>query len=135
MTAIRSLLTVDSLKLAVCLDAGMYPIEELYANSITKQILLVNMQSFQRKANLRKMAQFISIDGKNSGTRKIFTVKDARHTDQSDTLFVLNSFIKWIIRMKSKVDPFIVHNVTTALTINFLIDNSQSNDRKLIMNG
>jgi hypothetical protein len=135
MTAIRSLLTVDSLKLAVCLDAGMYPIEELYANSITKQILLVNMQSFQRKANLRKMAQFISIDGKNSGTRKVFTVKDARHTDQSDTLFVLNSFIKWIIRMKSKVDPFIVHNVTTALTINFLIDNSQSNDRKLIMNG
>ncbi len=125
-TAIRSLLTVDSLKMAICLDAWMYAIKELNANSITKPILFINMQKFQFKTNMRKMAQFISNDGNNSKTRKVLTIKDARHTDQSDIPFVISSFVSSILRMKSKVDPFIVHDLTTALTIDFIIDNSKS---------
>ncbi len=125
-TAIQSLLKVDSLKMAICLDAWMYAIKELNANSITKPILFINMQTFQFKTNMRKMAQFISNDGNNSKIRKVLTIKDARHTDQSDIPFFINSFVSSILRMKSKVDPFIVYDLTTALTIDFIIDNSKS---------
>jgi len=125
-TAIRSLLAIDCLKLAVCLDAWMYPIKEVDASALTKPILFVNMQTFQTKANLTKMKQFVSTDDKNCESRKVWTVKDAQHTDQSDVPFILSPWVSWIARMKSKVDPFIVHDVTTALTIDFITKNLQS---------
>lgn len=121
-TAIRSLLTVESIKLAVCLDAWMYPLKDLNENQITKPIIFINMQKFQNKPNLSKMRKFITNDGKNTRTRKVFTVKDSRHTDQSDIPFVISSFVRWIFKMRSKVNPFVVHDLSTALAIDFIID-------------
>ena len=118
-TVIKSLMDVDQVKLGVCLDVWMLPVKDLDATQVTKPLFFVNMEVFQFQKNLMKIKEFIGENGTNTDQRKVITIKKARHTDQSDTPFVINSFIQWVLKIKSKINPILVHDLTTALALEF----------------
>lgn len=121
-TAIRSTLAIESVKLGICLDAWLFPLKELDPNLVKKPLLFVNMEKFQTKQNLIGMKKYIGTDGNNTKDRKVYTIKGAEHTDQSDIPFIVSPLISRVFRMSSSVDPFIVHDLTTALTLEFIAE-------------
>ncbi|CAG2114664.1 unnamed protein product, partial [Medioppia subpectinata] len=121
-TVIKSLTALDCVPIGVCLDAWMYPVEENESNLVKEPLLFVNMQTFQNKPNLKRMKDYIGINGTNTTDRKVITIKEAKHTDQSDIPFTLPPPLLWLFGMKSKVDPFVAHDLTTGLALDFIAD-------------
>lgn len=124
-TVLKSMLSVDQIKLGVCLDIWMLPVKDVDASQVTKPLLFVNMEVFQFEKNLNKIKEFIGENGTNTDQRKVATIKKAKHTDQSDIPFVINSFLQWILKLKSKINPILVHDLTTALALEFIEDHLQ----------
>ncbi|XP_054156052.1 platelet-activating factor acetylhydrolase 2, cytoplasmic-like [Oppia nitens] len=128
-TTIRSLATDDlrdSIRLGVCLDAWMYPLQQPWTPSpgaCSKPLIFINMERFQVQGqNLKMMKQYIGEDGQNTDDRRVHTVRQAKHTDQSDIPFVLNSGLLWLTGMRPMVDPFVTLDLTTGLALEFIAD-------------
>ena len=125
-TVLKSLLSLDCVKLGVCLDAWMYPLQGMDSSLVQQPLHFINMQTFQIQRNLKMMTEYIGKGGINTDDRKVITIKNAKHTDQSDIPFTLPQPLLWIFGMKSKVDPFLVIDVTTALALDFIADKLKS---------
>ncbi|CAG2170279.1 unnamed protein product [Oppiella nova] len=109
------------------LDAWMYPLQGMDSSLVQQPLHFINMQTFQIQRNLKMMTEYIGKGGINTDDRKVITIKDAKHTDQSDIPFTLPQPLLWIFGMKSKVDPFLVIDVTTALALDFISDKLKIN--------
>lgn len=124
-TAIMSAATELRFRVAVCLDAWMYPIKNEMFDLVTQPILFINTEKhIQMEENLDKMKELLVIDGiEDEETRKAVSIKGSVHFNQCDALFVFNWFTKLMVgkwNQRSKRDRFTVHDITNALALSFI---------------
>lgn len=139
-TTLMSLSTELRFKLGICLDAWMYPIYKENFDFVTQPVLFINTQSFHTKENLRAMKQLLKVSnydrpdefpsrrGSNAEgetdnqliERKVITIKNTVHYNQSDIPFVLPWAVRAMIGANSSRNFFTAHDLTSALSLNFM---------------
>lgn len=101
------------LQLGVCLDGWMYPLARVEPAAVTQPILFLNNGKFQSRDNLTKMSEFV--DGIDPVDRRVVTIAEAKHHDQTDLPFVArNRLVKLLAGSGGVLDPLWVQDVTVA---------------------
>ncbi|CAG2173793.1 unnamed protein product [Oppiella nova] len=135
-TAIMSAGAELRFKVAVCLDAWMYPIKDELFDLVTQPILFINTANcVEMEANLEKMKELMATpeslvaDEANDPNaspeemRKAVTIKGSAHFNQTDAPFVFNWVTKLFMsrfKTRSKRDRFTVHDLTNNLALQFI---------------
>lgn len=125
-TTILSAAKDSRFKVAICLDAWLFPIhKEECLDSVSQPILFINSKFFDliNKRNLEMTKAFISPSEEVkelSEVRKAFTIKKSTHLHFCDGTFILGKFINFMFGASFKTNPFTIHDIAMALTLDFL---------------
>lgn len=127
-TAIMSAGAELRFKLAVCLDAWMYPIKDEMFDLVTQPILFINAEKcHELEANTNKIKELMTISVPNEPNgeelRKAISIKGSVHFNQCDTPFIF----KWVTKLligdfagKSKRNRFTAHDISNYLALSFI---------------
>ena len=128
-TAIRSLNTIKSLRLGICLDTWMFPITDINPKLIKTPILFLNMDLFESKQSLRQMSKFFDQNDTNAKQRKVLTLRETGHLDLTDFNFALASIFKSMSVFNPDWRIIDIHDMSTALILQFIEDKLQSQSK------
>jgi len=125
-STIMTLATELRFKAGICLDAWMWPVRNETATFelVQQPLMFINTEAFQTPKNMEKITELLRysamIPDARPGYRRCATIKGTVHYNQTDLPFALHPFIKRIIGATSKVDPFIAHDLTCALMLQYI---------------
>lgn len=126
-TAIMSAATELRFKVVVCLDAWMYPIKDESVDLVSQPALFINSKTFEKEQNMRKLAELLVGQSHEtqriSEMRKAFTIKGSTHYNFCDVPFVFSWLTKFLFGVGSSTNPFTVHDIAMALTLDFIEKN------------
>ncbi|XP_054156830.1 platelet-activating factor acetylhydrolase 2, cytoplasmic-like isoform X2 [Oppia nitens] len=131
-TALMSAGTELRFKVAVCLDAWMYPIKDECFDLVTQPILFINTENFiEMEANLNKMKELMTTTDNPIGSessvaedyRKAQSIRGAVHFNQCDIPFVFHWLTKLFIGQygqRSKRNRFTAMDLSSYLALSFI---------------
>ncbi|RWS28482.1 platelet-activating factor acetylhydrolase 2: cytoplasmic-like protein [Leptotrombidium deliense] len=134
-TTLLALTRDQRFKVGVCLDAWLYPVRKHSFENCKQPVVFINTEDFQTSQNLAKMQEIVgaadacdeNLNECSNGqketdlrNKEVYNLIGTSHTQQSDTPFMLNWFSKKVMYSHSPQDIFIVHDLTTSLSLQFI---------------
>lgn len=100
----------------ILLDPWMFPIkEENLVGKIKQPLLFINTQTFHIAQNVKAMEKYVN----GEDDRRMRTMLQTTHENQSDTVFLVGSWLNWFMR---KIDPKIGIRLNNSFMLQFLRD-------------
>ncbi|KAK7868532.1 hypothetical protein R5R35_004815 [Gryllus longicercus] len=119
-TAVRTMGNDSRFKAGIILDAWVFPIKEDadLPSEITAPMMFINTQTFQIPPNVAVMQRFMEGGNADKTERSAFTIRGTTHEHQSDSPFVIGTWLN-LFNLK-KLDSALAMKINNYLIFRFL---------------
>ncbi|KAL8572853.1 hypothetical protein ACOMHN_011102 [Nucella lapillus] len=116
-TCVATLALEPRFKVGVVLDGWMHPVDDSLPSQVTQPTLMVNMESFQWRKNIKQMMRMK--EGAHVD-RPMITIRGTCHQSVTDFQFLCNMVVGRMMEVRYKLDPVLCMDLSCKATLGFL---------------
>lgn len=124
-------------KTIISLDPWMFPIKDEALDLIPQPVMMIFSENLSKMPNTKSIEEWIHHDNEqNNDDRNAIIINGSNHLQQSDIPYVFSAFNRIFntFSWRNRINPIVVHDLTTNLSIQFIGKHLGINYPKLIFN-